>query len=303
MPRLFTPLTNLEVFAEAGRHGSFKLAATNLALTTSAVSQSVRKLEDRIGCQLFVRSNNKLSLTPSGVLLLRHVEEGVDHIRQGLNAVIPDKRRPLSFCSPPGIAAQLLGSALVDVMSEHSSDIRIAADEAPDFQSYRAFDVGIIYGLGAQQASDVECLGPDVFVPVCTPALSQHIKTIADLKSHRLLTNETNAVSWDYWFEYNGHDSLNTRRISYNRINYIIPNLLQGAGISLEPLRLLSPQITRGELTICNIPGTQPIARNLTFLHVTNDESRRPRALEIAKLVRERCATRADGLLRVQYAG
>lgn len=303
MPRLSTPLSHLEVFAEAGRHRSFKLAAASMSLTTSAVSQSVRKLEDRLGCQLFARSNNKLSLTPSGALLLRHVEEGVDHIRQGLNAVIPDRRRPLSFSSPPGIAVQLLGAALADLMGEHSADIRITADEVPDFQSYRDFDVAIIYGLGAQKASDVESLGPDVFVPVCAPALAQSIKTIADLKSHRLLMNETSAVGWDYWFDFNGADNKNTRRLSYNRINYIMPTLLQGDGIGLEPLRLLSPHIARGDLALCNISGTKPIVRALTFLHVTDDESRRPRALEIANLIRERCATRADGLLKISHSG
>lgn len=298
MPRLPAPLANLEVFAEAGRLGSFKLAAEEMSLTTSAVSQSIRKLEDRLGCHLFIRSNNKLSLTPSGTLLLHHVEEGMEHIRQGLKAIIPEKERPLSFCSPPGIAAHLLGPALVDLMSEHSTDIRITADEAPDFQSYRAFDVAIIYGLGAQKAPDVESLGPDVFVPVCAPDLARDVKTLADLKSQRLLTNETNAVGWDHWFDFNGLDSEDTRKLSYNRINYIMPTLLQGGGIGFETLRLLSPQIARGELVICEIPDTRPVVQDLTFLHITSDASRRPRALDIANLIRERCATRADGLLQ-----
>lgn len=298
MPRLSTPLTNLEVFAEAGRAGSFKMAAARLSLTTSAVSQSIRKLEDRIGCDLFVRTNNKLSLTPEGALLLRHVEEGVECIRQGLNAINPDVARPLSFCSPPGIAAQLLGPALVDLMSKYATDIRITADETPDFRSYRNFDVAIIYGLGAQNVPDVEPLGPDVFVPVCAPALARQIKSISDMKEHPLLTNETNAITWEHWFEFTSADGMNARRLSYNRINYIMPTLIQGGGISLESLRLLSPQIARGELAVCDIPGISPIVRNLTFLHVTQNDARRERALHVAHLIRERCSTREDGYLR-----
>lgn len=302
MPRLATPLANLEVFAAAGRLGSFKLAAAKLSLTTSAVSQSVRKLEDRLECQLFVRANNRLSLTPAGALLLRHVEEGMDRIRQGLNAISPERGRPLSFSSPPGIAAQLLGPALVDLMCEQATDIRITADETPDFQSYRNFDVAIIYGLGAQEAPDVESLGPDIFVPVCAPHLAKHINNIADLKSHRLLTNETNAVTWEHWFEFNGFDDANTRRLSYNRVNYIIPTLIQGGGIGFEALRLLSPQIARGQLAICDLPGARPIVRHLTFLHITDNEARRPGALNIASLIRDRCKTGEDGLLRNSHA-
>jgi DNA-binding transcriptional LysR family regulator len=298
MPRLPTPLANLEVFAEAGKTGSFKQAAGALSLTTSAVSQSIRKLEDRLGCDLFVRSNNKLSLTPAGALLLRHVKEGLDHIRQGLNAVVPEAARPLSFSSPPGIASQLLGPALVDLMSQHATDIRITADEAPDYRSHRNFDVAIIYGLGAQAVPDVESLGPDVFVPVCAPDLARRITSKSDLARHLLLSNETNAVSWEDWFEANAIIGENTRRLSYNRVHYIIPPLLQGAGIGLESLRLLSPQIARGELAVCDIRGTAPIVRNLTFLHVTQSETRRSRALEVAKLIRERCSTRSDGFLQ-----
>lgn len=297
MPRLITPLASLEVFLEAGRAGSFKRAAANLSLTTSAVSQSIRKMEDRLGCALFSRANNTLSLTPDGALLLRHVEEGMDRIRHGLLAIVPDDAKPLSFCSPPGIAAQLLGPALVDLMSQHATDIRITADEAPDFLSYRNFDVAIVYGLGAQKLADVEPLGPDVFLPVCAPDLAASIRSIDDLKSQLLLTNETNAVSWEDWFVLNGTSSTSTRRLSYNRINYIMPALLQGAGVSLETVRLLSPQIARGELAVCAIAGAQPVVENLTFLHVTTDSKRRPRAIDIAQLIRDRCHTDQHGYL------
>lgn len=297
MPRLAAPLANLEIFAEAGRLSSFKLAADNLALTTSAVSQSIRKLEDRLDCQLFVRSNNKLQLTPAGTLLLRHIEEGFEHIRQGLDAITPERGRPLSFSSPPGIAAQLLGPALVNLMSEQATHIRIAADETPDFQSYRSFDVAIVYGAGAQALSDLESLGPDIFVPVCAPRLAKTIETIADLKSHLLLTNETNAVTWEHWLDFNGFDHGGIRQLSYNRMSYIIPTLIQGSGIGFEALRVLSPQITRGELAICALPGTKPIIQELTFLHITNNAARRSRALSIASLIRNRCRTGTNGLL------
>jgi DNA-binding transcriptional LysR family regulator len=298
MPRLSVPLANLEVFAEAGRLSSFKLAADNLALTTSAVSQSIRKLEDRLDCQLFLRSNNRLALTPAGRLLLRHIEDGFDHIRHGLTAITPDSGRPLSFSSPPGIAAQLLGPALVDLMSEQATDIRITADETPDFQSYRGFDVAIVYGAGARAIPDIEPLGPDTFVPVCATHLAEHIRTIADLKSHLLLANETNAVTWKHWFDFNGFDDASIRRLSYNRISYIVPTLIKGGGVGLEALRLLSPQIARGELAICAPPGTQPVVQDLTFLHVTDNATRRPRALNVAKLIRDRCRTGDDGLVQ-----
>lgn len=295
MPRLPIPPGSLEIFSEAGRLQSFKKAASRLSLSTSAVSQAMRKLEERVGCTLFARSNNRLTLTPQGEELLQHVEEGLKHIRHGLDAVRKNNQRPLSFSSPPGIAAHLLGTALIEIMSRYATDIRIAADETPDFESYHDYDVAIVYGAGAQKLKDVESLGPDVFVPVCAPHLASVIDGAEALRSQLLLTNETNAVSWEDWFATNGIDGPNPRRLHYNRINYIMPALLKGVGVGLESMRLLSPQIESGELVICNIPGTHAIIRDLTFLYITHDEARRPRALEIANLIRERCHTRPGG--------
>ncbi|MFT3691170.1 LysR family transcriptional regulator [Paenirhodobacter sp.] len=297
MPRLAVPPGSLEIFAEAARLRSFKNAAATLALSTSAVSQAMRKLEERLGCALFARTRTGVALTAQGERLLRHVDEGFRHIRLGLDAVRRNAERPLSFTSPPGIAAQILGPALVEIMTHHDSDIRIAADEAPDFESYHDYDVAILYGAGAQKLRDVEPLGPDVFAPVCAPDLAREVTDVTALSQQLLLTNETNAVSWEDWFTENDADWPGPRRLHYNRVNYIMPSLLRGAGVALESLRLLSPHLARGELTVCAPPGTRPIIRDLTYLYVTPNRSRRARVREIADLIRQRCRTGTDGIL------
>lgn len=54
---------------------SFTLAAKQLCLTQSAVSQSVRKLETELSTPLFVRSPHGLTLTEGGALLYSHVQK------------------------------------------------------------------------------------------------------------------------------------------------------------------------------------------------------------------------------------
>ncbi len=75
-------LTGLIAFARAGSLGSFTAAARSLAISPSAVSKSVQRLEQNLGLSLFTRTTRALTLTPEGrelheraLRLLREAEE------------------------------------------------------------------------------------------------------------------------------------------------------------------------------------------------------------------------------------
>lgn len=62
---------------------SFSEAANRLYISQSAVSQSIKTLEKKLNRTLFIRNTKKVSLTPEGELLLRHVEPAMNLIHQG----------------------------------------------------------------------------------------------------------------------------------------------------------------------------------------------------------------------------
>ena len=75
-------LTGLIAFARAGSLGSFTAAARSLAVSPSAISKSVQRLELHLGVSLFTRTTRSLTLTAEGrdlheraLQLLRHAEE------------------------------------------------------------------------------------------------------------------------------------------------------------------------------------------------------------------------------------
>src|SRR4051812_27394446 len=75
-------LTGLIAFARAGSLGSYTAAARSLAISPSAVSKSVQRLEQQLGVSLFTRTTRSLTLTPEGrdlheraLRLLRDAEE------------------------------------------------------------------------------------------------------------------------------------------------------------------------------------------------------------------------------------
>lgn len=295
MSRLNVPLSALEIFAEAGQSCSFRIAAENLALSTSAVSQAVRKLEDRLDCPLFLRVGNGLKLTREGEKLLAHVVKGFEEMRAGLQTLTDARDMPISISSPPGLASHLLPVVVQSLLVSKVRDIRIVADETPDFKRYRDFDVAIVYGEPAAKIHDLEPLGPDVFTPVCAPSLKARLRNMADLAEHPLIANETNAVTWTDWLHLNGVATTSINWLRFNRASQIIPAVLSGFGIALESLRVLAPQLERGELVRCDLPGSRAIARDLTFLHVTTRPDRIEKVEKVADLIRAECMTRLDG--------
>ena len=78
----FERLTGLIAFARAASLGSYTAAARSLAVSPSAISKSIQRLERHFGFSLFTRTTRSLSLTPEGrdlhqrvVQLLRQAEE------------------------------------------------------------------------------------------------------------------------------------------------------------------------------------------------------------------------------------
>src|SRR4029077_16863619 len=67
-------LAQLEVFLTVAREGRFSRAAVKLYRTQSAVSQSIRKLEEDVGESLFDRSSRDGLLTDAGRTLLEYAE-------------------------------------------------------------------------------------------------------------------------------------------------------------------------------------------------------------------------------------
>ena len=71
-----------KVFYYVARTLSFSEASKQLFISQSAVSQSIKVLEKKLGQSLFVRSTKKVRLTPEGEILFKHVEPAMNLIRK-----------------------------------------------------------------------------------------------------------------------------------------------------------------------------------------------------------------------------
>ena len=78
-----TKLDYYRVFYEAARHSSISVAAKNLYISQSAISQCIRQLEEDLETTLFVRSRRGAVLTKEGQLLFTKVENAILSLEQG----------------------------------------------------------------------------------------------------------------------------------------------------------------------------------------------------------------------------
>ena len=78
MPRF----ENYRIFEAVCRTGSFTRAADFLGTGQPAVSRSIAVLEQELGCQLFLRQKQGVTLTPNGERLYTHVKAACEEIRQ-----------------------------------------------------------------------------------------------------------------------------------------------------------------------------------------------------------------------------
>lgn len=117
-------LRGMAVFASVVRHGSFNGAAKELGITTSAVSQQIRSLEEDLGVALLHRSTRKISLSEAGeglysaaLQMVKAAEQGRDSVNQFKD----DISGSLRIATSPEIARNYLIPALDSWLNEHEN--------------------------------------------------------------------------------------------------------------------------------------------------------------------------------------
>ncbi|MDQ2087463.1 LysR family transcriptional regulator [Herbivorax sp. ANBcel31] len=77
-----------KVFYYTAKNQSFSIAAKKLHISQSAVSQSIKSLEDKLGNQLFFRKIREIKLTPEGEVLFKHIEQAYNFIKSAENKIL-----------------------------------------------------------------------------------------------------------------------------------------------------------------------------------------------------------------------
>lgn len=125
-------LRGMAVFASVVGHGSFSGAAKELGITTSAVSQQIRSLENDLGVVLLHRSTRKLSLTEAGASYYEAAKDVVSAAEQGrikVNQLRDELAGSLRIATTPELGVNHILPALSSWMAAHDDlNINFMAD-------------------------------------------------------------------------------------------------------------------------------------------------------------------------------
>src|ERR1700719_5055678 len=88
-------LADLSAFVAVADHLSFRAAASQLGVTPSALSHSMRQLEERLGVRLLNRTTRSVSVTDAGLRLLDRLRPAIDQIAGALENLDQERLRPV----------------------------------------------------------------------------------------------------------------------------------------------------------------------------------------------------------------
>jgi LysR family glycine cleavage system transcriptional activator len=244
-----TPLSLLRAFEAAGRTGSFRTAADEIALSPSAVSHAIRKLERTLGARLFEREGRLVRLSPEGEALMRHVGRAFEELRRGLEVVSTRAPHLLRLHCAPSFAAQWLTPRLARFLRDHPGiEIRLAAGTDYTRFGNEEFDADIVYGMPRQEGLTVIPLGEETVAPLCAPDLARTIATPMDLCDHVLIESDNKQIRWPTWFARNGLPAPRSHGTRFDRSFLAIAAAADCLGVALESTRLAERELANGRL-------------------------------------------------------
>jgi DNA-binding transcriptional LysR family regulator len=168
-------LGNLSAFVAVADQRSFRAAASQLGVTPSALSHSMRQLEERLGVRLLHRTTRSVSATDAGLRLLDRLRPAMGQISDALEDLNQERQRPLGRLRI--YALHLAGAAVVApiwarfLSTYPEVHLEIALGEAPIDIVAKGFDAGI--GLRDRVPTDmiaVRVTGPMKIAVVGAPA-------------------------------------------------------------------------------------------------------------------------------------
>jgi DNA-binding transcriptional LysR family regulator len=263
-------VNDLLAFLAVARAQSFTRAAAQLGVSQSALSHTIRGLEERLGLRLLTRTTRSVAPTEAGERLMRNIGPHFDEIDAEIDALSDLKEKPsgtIRINSSEHAAETLLWPKLAAFLP-HYPDIKVevwADYTLADIVTER-FDAGI--RLGEQVAKDMVAvrIGPDErFLVVGAPAylagreLPRHPQ---DLLQHRCMNMRlpTSGGLYAWEFEKDGHE-LKVRvdgQLVFNALPPILNAALASFGLAFLPQEMVRPHIAAGRLVTMLEDWTPP---------------------------------------------
>lgn len=253
-------LNDLAAFVTVAREGSFTRAAAKLGVSQSALSQTVRGLEERLGLRLLTRTTRRVAPTDAGECLLATIGPRIEGIEADLAALRELRDKPagaIRLTASEHAADSMLLPKLTTLLTNYP-DIKVEINT--DYRMIdiveQRFDAGV--RLGEYIAKDMIAvrIGPDVRMAVVGApgyfARRPMPKKPQDLTDHDCinvrLPTHGGLLPWDFK---KGKHELNVRvdgQFVFNGFRQILAAALAGMGLAFILEEVVEEHIAEGRL-------------------------------------------------------
>lgn len=253
-------LGDLSAFAIVAEERSFTRAAARLGTSQSALSHTVRRLEEGLGLKLLARTTRSVGLTEAGAQLLETLGPALGEIRARLDELGRLREQPAGTvritCSQH--AAQTVLWPAIDAIMARYPEIRVelSVDGALTNIVTERFDAGVRLGEQVERDMIAVRVGPDLrMLVVGSPAyLARHPAPVTprDLTGHDCINmrmaTKGDLYAWE--FEKDGH-ALRVRvdgRLIVNETETAISAALAGHGLAYAMTDRIAGPLASGAL-------------------------------------------------------
>jgi DNA-binding transcriptional LysR family regulator len=253
-------LNALAVFALVAEERSFRAAADRLGVTRSAVSQTIRRLEEALGIGLVQRTTRSVSLTEAGERLHAAVAPAIADMRAAIESTGNLRGRPRGQLrlAVSSIAERFLSGPFLAGFAEANPDVQIdvtVTDEEFDIVA-RGYDAGVRLGeVIEQDMIAVSVAGDERQLAVCAPAYRDRFGIPShprELAAHRCIgwRSAPGVAPYRWEFAQRGKEFsvAVAPEITTNDMALMIKLAVAGAGITFGMEESFVRWIERGEL-------------------------------------------------------
>lgn len=258
-------LDGVEAFLCVARHKNFRRAAAELGVTPSAISQTVRALEARIGAALFIRTTRSVGLSEAGERFLSRAKPAFEELTAAARAARDLGERPsglLRLTVPRAVVPVLLEPLLASFARTYPEiELEISINEKLVDLAAEGFDAGIRLGqfLAADMAA-VRLSPPFPLIVVGSPDYLKERKPprrIEDLRTHACLRMRRTGGALSPWTFVSGNKSIEAivqGPLIANDFPTLLGAVVQGLGLAQVPAPVAAPLLAAGKLTAVLAP-------------------------------------------------
>jgi len=253
-------VNDLVAFVAVAREGSFTRAAAKLGVSQSALSHTIRSLEERLGIRLLARTTRKVAPTEAGERLLRSAGPRFDEIDAELAALNELRDKPagtIRITSAEYSAEAVLWPAVAKLLPDYPDiKVEIIIDYGLTDIVAERYDAGV--RSGEQVAKDMIAvrIGPDTRIAVVGApsyfAKHSRPKKPQDLAHHNCINLRLPTYGGVYVWEFEkGRREVKVRvegQLVFNNIGLRLNAVLAGLGLAYLPEGLVHPHLNAGRL-------------------------------------------------------